>query len=113
MYGSVNVGSAVPEVTRITLAVPINVAKELLAKAQINPDPGSLTQLWTEGLRAFASRRYSEASEKFFNVLHRQKIDTGIPISPSTFGASSPYDNRFENAYVSKMWWRAKQMSSR
>lgn len=105
-----NVGTATPQVARITLAVPINVAKEFLAKAQINPDPGPLTQLWIEGLVAFAGHHYSEATDKLFNVLQRQKIS---PVSLSTFDASSPVDNRFENRYVSNMWWRSKQMSSK
>jgi len=59
-----NVGAADPKVAKITLAVPINVVKEFLQKAQIVPDPGPLTKLWVDGLKSFADGRYDDASEK-------------------------------------------------
>jgi len=46
-----------------TLAVPINVAKEFLAKGGITPDTGKLTKRWEEAIRAFAAGDFTAAQD--------------------------------------------------
>ena len=68
------------------LAVPINIAKEFLKQAGINPDPGPLTKLWEEGLRLYSNGQYSEACDKFDSVYEK----TG-QIGTSIFEIGNPY----------------------
>jgi hypothetical protein len=60
------------------LAIPINVAKDLLRQAGITPDPGPLSALWLDALRAYAARRYEEAEGKLRQILESQAAIPGI-----------------------------------
>lgn len=91
-----NVGSADPRVAGRTLAVPINVAKEFLKQAGINPDPGPLTRLWVEGLKLYSSGRYDEALKKFEEVYNIQ-------------GGPQAETARESNPYVEEMITRCKK----
>jgi S1-C subfamily serine protease len=62
-----NVGFA-HEHSKSTLAVPIDLAREFLKRAGVNPDPGPLTQLWAEGLDVYAQGHYADALKKFTQV---------------------------------------------
>jgi S1-C subfamily serine protease len=76
------------------LAVPINLAKEFLRQAAINPDLGPLTQLWVDGLNLYARERYAEAQGKFVEVSRMQEgpgaallsVDKGL-----AHGITNPY----------------------
>lgn len=75
------------------LAIPINVAKEFLRQAGINPDLGPLTQLWVEGLTLYARERYEEAAGKFAEVSRMQEgssapLLVGNGLAP---GNTNPY----------------------
>jgi S1-C subfamily serine protease len=109
---ALNVGTADNDLKGLTLSVPLNIAKEFLAKARITPDPGPLTHLWEEGLRLYASGRYDAAYEKFSEVRERQErgdsyrflnslspvkgLRSGLPNNPyliSTYLTSTKYTN--------------------
>jgi S1-C subfamily serine protease len=77
---ALNVGIANEDLRGLTLSVPINIAKEYLAKAGITPDPGPLTRLWEEGLQLYASGRYRAAHETFIQVSNWQEEGQSLAI---------------------------------
>ena len=59
---ALNVGKAkvTNETNVLRLAIPINIAQEMLAKLGIKPDPGKLSAHWDRGLRLYAESKYEE-----------------------------------------------------
>ncbi|HVW01114.1 MAG TPA: trypsin-like peptidase domain-containing protein, partial [Planctomycetaceae bacterium] len=56
-----------------TMAVPVNVARELLKKAGFaRLDPGPLTESWERGLRHYTDGRYAEAEQEFARLLRME-----------------------------------------
>ena len=101
-----NVGVATPG-ARLTLAVPINVAKEFLKQAGIQPDPGPLTRQWVEGMQLFGSGRYTEAYVKFLDVVNQQAMYLTLP-DGSTTTVYSDQLKKYGNPYVHNMLERAE-----
>ena len=62
------------------LAIPINVAKELLRRAGITPDLGPLTAHWRNGVELFAAGQYPQAEQELETCAQMQ----GEP-GPGTF----------------------------
>ena len=58
-----NVGSAKDKPGALRLAVPINLAKEMLVKAGITPDPGKASAHWEKCLKLFADGKYEACLE--------------------------------------------------
>jgi hypothetical protein len=93
---AINMGSANSADTRgHTLAVPINLAKDLLKSAGVNitPDPGPLTQKWVESVRLFCDGKYSDAArttEAVEKMQQRSKAqaEPGMSTVP---GRTNPY----------------------
>ncbi len=54
----------------LRLVVSINLAKEMLAKAGVTPDPGKLSEHWEQALRLFAEGKY-EASLEQLRIVRR------------------------------------------
>jgi S1-C subfamily serine protease len=63
-----NVGGTDQAASRVTLAVPINVAREFLADAGTIPDPGPLTARWEDSLRLYDAGRFADALAKLLDV---------------------------------------------
>ena len=63
---------AVTEIGSHTVAVPINLAKDLMHKAGIKPQPGAITQQWEDGLTHYAQGSYLEAKGLFETVAHQR-----------------------------------------
>ncbi len=75
---AINVGAASQEPGAICMAVPINVAKEYLAKAGVKPDPGPLSILWEKALRLYAKGEYQACYDQVQAVIRMQK---GSPLA--------------------------------
>ena len=99
-----NVATANEDAKGLTLAVPINIAKELLAKAKITPDPGPLTHLWEEGLRDYAAGRYDVASKEFGTVFCMQQVpfDFDGLVLPDYYFSEIP-TSKYTNPAVGEM----------
>lgn len=99
-----NVGAAQEDARGHTLAVPINLAKELLASegVKIKPDPGSLTQKWVEGIRHYFAGRYDQASSALGDV---QKMEQAFnPLNTAQITSSALAATRaVDNPYVESM----------
>ena len=61
---AINVGSAEDKPGILRLAVPIKLAKEMLVKLGIKPDPGELSAHWEKGLRLFEQKKYQDALDE-------------------------------------------------
>jgi S1-C subfamily serine protease len=79
----INVGGGANNAT--TLAVPINAAKEFLAKAGIKPEPGRLTQRWTEAVAAFGGGDFAKAHTLFDLIELCQGSDALQAAQPDPF----------------------------
>lgn len=93
-----NVGkiSFTNETNLVKLAIPINIAQEMLKKLDIKPDPGPLSAHWEQGLRRFAEGKYQESL---------QEIQTAIKIQKGT----SLHGNREASWYLRDMAGRCLQ----
>lgn len=106
----VHVGGATKE-ANLKLAVPINVAKEFLKQAGIQPDPGPLTRQWVEGMQLFGSGRYTEAYVKFLDVLNQQSMSLTLSDGTKT-AVFSDQLKQYGNPYVHDMLKRAESKKS-
>jgi hypothetical protein len=70
---AINVAGNIANAPGHMYSVPINVAKELLKKAHIEPDPGPLSRSWAEALDLFSRGHYAEAKKKFEEVHDTQR----------------------------------------
>ena len=102
----INVGMAA-EQGKLTLAIPIDVAKEFLESAGVTPDVGPLTQTWIEGLALFHRGAYDDASRKFVQVWESQGETRAEKGSLLLFGAADP----LQNPYVLLMLQRSQDQS--
>ena len=105
-----NVGAATGE-AKLTLAVPINVAKEVLKQAGIQPDPGPLTRQWVEGVQLFGSGRYTEAYVKFLDVVNQQSMSLTLSDGTKT-AVWSDQLKKYGNPYVHDMLKKAESKKS-
>jgi len=105
-----NVGSVTGQ-TQLNLAVPINVAKEFLKQAGIQPDPGPLTRQWVEGLQLFGSGRYTEAYVKFLDVVNQQSMSLTLSDGTKTTVLSDQL-MKYGNPYIHDMLKRAESKKS-
>ncbi|MFO0916510.1 MAG: trypsin-like peptidase domain-containing protein [Pirellulales bacterium] len=112
----INVGGGSNNAT--TLAVPIDVAREFLNKAGIEPDPGTLTIRWHEGLAAYQKGDFQRAWELFDLVRKNQGSDMALSAVPNRLElqAQQPFGARrtetlltpnLVNPYVEAMQKRA------
>jgi hypothetical protein len=89
------------------LAIPINVAKELLntalTKANIlNIDPGPQLKDWEDGLNLFAKGDYAQARLKFKTVLRREDLVSSNGVLRA-FGPLHPFKNSIMDFGESKI----------
>lgn len=70
---AINMAAANDTRNPLRLVVPINLAKELLAKAGITPNPGKLSALWEQGLRLYAEGKYEASLEQILAVKRLQE----------------------------------------
>jgi S1-C subfamily serine protease len=103
---AINAGSA-QGLSSHTLAVPIDLARQMLKELNIKPDPGPVTALWISALNDYQHGRYAEAKTKL-DVL--QDIQTG---RREANGALPPLSSPFHailseklNPYVGDMLGR-------
>ena len=68
---------------KTTLAVPINVAKEFLAKARIKPDPGKLSTRWAEAVVAFGKKDYAKSQELLWLIERNQGSEMTLLSEPN------------------------------
>jgi len=87
---------------RVTLAVPINVAKALLKKAGIKPDLGPLTKQWVRGLRAYGQGRYADAVKEFDLLMNDQLTSPSSLVYPHAV-------LKYKNGFVVRMWDTARR----
>jgi serine protease Do len=97
------VGGSGEELSDIGFLVPINVAKEFVNEANIQPKRGELDKHWEEGMHLFWEQHYSAAIEKYRVVMElypghpyadrymkqaRIAISEGrdVPLYPTIFG---------------------------
>ena len=78
MNGSVvalNVGKAnvTKETSVLRLAIPIILAKEMLRKLGIEPNPGKLSEHWEQGLRLFEEKKYEDALNEIQSAIRVQQ----------------------------------------
>ncbi len=73
-----NVGAATEKSTGHTLAIPINVAKEMLADLKIELDPGPATALWIDALKAYDAKQYSESADILARLVRLQAEWTNL-----------------------------------
>jgi S1-C subfamily serine protease len=67
-----NVGAASEQSHGHTLAIPVNVAKEMLADLKIDLDPGPATALWIDALRQYDAKQYAEATQTLSRLVKLQ-----------------------------------------
>ncbi|MFO0955964.1 MAG: trypsin-like peptidase domain-containing protein [Isosphaeraceae bacterium] len=72
---AINVGAAREGPGALKLAIPINVAREFLAKAGVKPDPGPLSALWEKAVRLYARGEYQACYDQVQAVIRMQKGD--------------------------------------
>ena len=72
---AINVGIAkvTDEPSVFRLAIPVNVAKDMLAKLGIKPDPGKLSAHWERGLRLYSESKYEESFQEIQAAIVLQK----------------------------------------
>jgi hypothetical protein len=68
---------------KTTLAVPINVAKEFLAKARIKPNPGKLSTRWAEAVVAFGKKDYAKSQELLWLIERNQGSEMTLLSEPN------------------------------
>ncbi len=73
-----NVGAASEHATGHTLAIPINVAKELLAELKIEPDPGPATALWIDALHEYDAKNYQACADVLSRLIRLQARWTSL-----------------------------------
>jgi serine protease Do len=79
------------EIGSHTVAVPINLAKDLMRKAGIKAQPGAITQLWDSALALFAQGRYRDAKVLLEAVAHqRDPLFSNAIAAVRTERSSSP-----------------------
>lgn len=109
-----NVGAAHAEDARgHTLAVPINLARELLASTgvKITPNPGPLTQKWVEGIRHYFSGHYTQARDAFANVQEMERAY--YPLNTSYIPSAMLKGSRaVDNPYVETMLHLAERKAA-
>lgn len=70
-------------------AIPINIAKEFLKSAGVNPDPGPLTKIWEEALSHYAKGEFKNSELKLSklkftqlgNLHYSDRVDSACTIS--------------------------------
>ncbi len=70
---NVGVATVAAESSVLRLAIPINVAKDMLAKLGIKPDPGKLSAHWERALRLYAESKYDESFQEIQAAIVLQK----------------------------------------
>ncbi len=72
---AINVGrvKAAPDRSVLCVAIPINIAKNMLKELGIKPDPGRLSAHWDQGLRLFEQKKYEEALKEIQAAITIQK----------------------------------------
>jgi len=75
---AINMGVAKDRTNPLRLAVPINLAREMLAKAGIKPDPGKLSAHWEQALRYYADGKYEECFQQCQAVIRIQEGQTSF-----------------------------------
>lgn len=110
----INVGGGANNAT--TLAVPIDVAREFLAKAGIKPEPGKLTLRWREALAAFGAGDFAKAHALLDLIERFQGSDMVLSALPDPLepraeppgrGAALLLTENLANPYVRDMKRRA------
>lgn len=100
----INVAGENAQAVGFNVAVPINLAKELLKQAGITPDPGPLTGQWVHALQLFSDRRWADAEHEFDAIANAQ---AGSGTMPSVFQYSNPL-SEYVNPYVREMQGRCR-----
>jgi hypothetical protein len=104
-----NVGAASAQSHGHTLAVPVNVAREMLADLKITLDPGPATALWVRALQQYDARQFDEAADTLARLVRLQAKWTeldGTP-RPGVPGKWAPEWNSAANPYVVELLRRA------
>lgn len=105
-----NVGAAQANATGHTLAVPVNVAREMLAELGLEPDPGPVTALWIEALKQYDARQYDRAADTLARIVRLQAGWTELDGTPLKDLAAElvPQWESSVNPYVVDLLKRAK-----
>lgn len=100
----INVAGENVQEVGFNVAVPVNLAKELLKRAGITPDPGPLTGQWVHALQLFSDRRWADAEQEFDAIAN---AEAGSGTMPSVFQYSNPL-SEYINPYVREMQGRCR-----
>lgn len=105
-----NVGAASEQSHGHTLAVPVNVAKEMLAELEIELDPGPATALWIEALKQYDAKHYAEAADTLGRLVRLQAEWTELDGTENTSFSKEwlPQWDAGVNPYVVELLKRAQ-----